>query len=308
MLTAVDVEAFRTTTILKDAARLLVYLVATLLIGALLAPLLFWSAQHLAAHGVFPFLAHYEFERFFHRALLVAAIILLWPLLRSLKIKTWRELGLSRERPVARDLVVGFLLAAVPLFFCALELVVTHHYQLRHHVSGGRVLAVLGPTIFVPPIEELLFRGLILGILLRSSPRWVALFFTSALYSILHFLKPPAQSVTVVTWYSGFLSAAHSFAQFSEPLLVLGGFITLFLLGWILADARVRTQALWLPIGLHAGWIFTSGVFNKVARQSSAALPWLGRNLLIGILPLSLGLLTWLLLRLWLTNESARAT
>jgi CAAX protease family protein len=293
---------------LKDAARLLVYLVATLLVGALLAPLLFWSAQGLAARGVLPFLAHYEFERFFHRALLVAAILLLWPLLRSLKIKTWRELGLSRERSVARDLVIGFLIAALPLLLCALELVVTHHYQLRHHLAGGRLLSVLGATVFVPPIEELLFRGLILGILLRSSPRWIAIFFTSALYSILHFLKPSAQSVTVVTWDAGFISAGNSFAQFNEPLLVAAGFTTLFLLGWILADARVRTQALWLPIGLHAGWIFTSGMFGKVARQTSASLPWLGSTLLVGILPLSLGLLTWLLLRLWLTNESARAT
>ena len=59
-----------------------------------------------------------------------------------------------------------------------------------------------------------------------------------------------------------------------------------FFIGWILADARVLTRSLWLPIGLHAGWIFGSGAFSRVARQQTLALPWLGKNMLVGIVPL----------------------
>src|SRR5438552_11584690 len=73
---------------LKDAARLLVYLLATVLVGALLAPCLFWAAQFLVAHGFLTFFARYDFETFFHRALLVAAAILLWPLIRSLEVRS----------------------------------------------------------------------------------------------------------------------------------------------------------------------------------------------------------------------------
>src|SRR5215470_16871459 len=62
---------------LKDVAKLAAYFIATLLVGALVAPTLFWSAQSLAAHGVFSFLARNDFETFFHRALLVAAVLLL---------------------------------------------------------------------------------------------------------------------------------------------------------------------------------------------------------------------------------------
>src|SRR5436309_13123116 len=47
---------------LKDAARLLVYLLATVLVGALLAPCLFWVAQSLVAHGLLTFLVQYDFE------------------------------------------------------------------------------------------------------------------------------------------------------------------------------------------------------------------------------------------------------
>jgi uncharacterized protein len=83
-------------------------------------------------------------------------------------------------------------------------------------------------------------------------------------------------------------------------------FATLFLIGWILADARVRTRSLWLPIGLHAGWILASGAFNAVARRQVDIFPWLGKNLLVGIVPIGMGTLTWLLMILWLKHDRAR--
>ena len=99
---------------------------------------------------------------------------------------------------------------------------------------------------------------------------------------------------------------AHSFDQFAEPKLLLAGFTTLFVIGVILAHARLRTQSLWLPIGLHAGWILGSGVFNKIARREILAMPWLGKSLLIGIIPLCVCLASWVLLRVWLKYAGAR--
>jgi membrane protease YdiL (CAAX protease family) len=125
---------------------------------------------------------------------------------------------------------------------------------------------------------------------------------TSAFFSIVHFLKAPEQTTTDVTWSSGFVSIANSLHQFEQPMLVLAGFTTLFLLGWILADARIRTGSLWLPIGLHGGWIFANAMFSKVARREFEALPWIGRNLLIGIAPLCVALLSWAILRAWLRH------
>jgi len=83
-------------------------------------------------------------------------------------------------------------------------------------------------------------------------------------------------------------------------------FMTLFLIGWILADACVLTRSLWLPIGLHAGWIFGSGTFSRVARQQMLAFPWLGKNLLVGIVPLGVAGLTWLVMRTWLKYDRSR--
>jgi membrane protease YdiL (CAAX protease family) len=83
-------------------------------------------------------------------------------------------------------------------------------------------------------------------------------------------------------------------------MMVLALFATLFLIGWILADARLRTRSLFLPIGLHSGWILVAGVVGKLTRRGTIMLPWLGANLLTGLLPLALGLITWVLMVVWL--------
>ena len=130
------------------------------------------------------------------------------------------------------------------------------------------------------------------------------MFLTSALFSVVHFLKAPEGTSAVVTWTSGFNSIAHAFAQFREPMLMLAGFTTLFLIGWILADARLRTASLWLPIGLHTGWILGNGVFSRITRREMLLLPWLGRNLLIGLIPLGVLAITWFIVRF--LNREAR--
>ena len=285
---------------------MLVYLLATVLIGALLGPLLFWGSQSLAAHGELTFLARYDFETFFHRALLLAAVLLLWPLVRSLEVRQLDNLELSSNPQRWRDLVAGFLLSGIPLLCCGAILLATPVFSLRGAINWTGIGKAVGATAVVPLIEEGFFRGLILGVLLKSNRRCLSVFVTSALYSIVHFLKAPEHTSSTVTWLSGFTSIAHAFGQFVEPLLVAAGFTTLFLIGWILAEARLQTRSLWLAIGLHAGWIFAAGIFNKVALHQFIALPWLGKNLFVGIVPLAVACLTWLLMRCWLKYVDAR--
>ena len=279
---------------------MLIYFAATVLLGALLAPILYWGGQFLAEHGIFPALGKFDFETFFHRALLLAAVILLWPLLRSIEARTPGAVGLRPNPKWRSHLVVGFLISVVPLLCCGATLLLLHLFRVRMAITGRSLVTILLTTVAVPLIEEGLFRGLVLGILLRSSRVGVSVFLTSAFYSIVHFLKAPDRTSATVSWTSGFNSIAHSFAQFGDPMLVAEGFTTLFLVGWILADARLRTSSLWLPIGLHAGWIFGNGVFNKFAHQQRILAPWLGKNLLVGIIPLFIVGLTWVIMRGWL--------
>ena len=292
---------------MKDAARLLAYFAATILFGALVAPPLYWAAQSLASHGIFPALAEFEFGAFFRRALMLGAIVLLWPFLRWLRVKRPPDLGLERNRRWVRDVVIGFLLSTVPVILCEIFLVQRGLYSMRSGVSFLAILKLIPTAVIVPLIEEPLFRGLFLGVLLRGLRPWPANLLSAAIFSIVHFLKSPDETTpTTIQWFSGFVSLSHSFDQFSEPLLVLGGFTTLFVIGIALGHARIRTRSLWLPIGLHSGWILASEVFSKVARREVMALPWLGKSLLIGLVPLSVCLVSWVLLRLWLSYADSR--
>lgn len=292
---------------MRDAAKLLAYGTVTILFGALVAPPVYWAVQSAIASGSLSFLAEYDFEKYFHRALLIGAVIFFWPLLRSLRMRNWRDLGLAPNPDRFRDLGVGVLVAAGPLLCFGALLLQLGIYSFRSTVPVMGLLERALSAAVVPFIEEPLFRGLILGVLLRAGAPLFPALATSAFFSILHFLKAPEGTSADVTWASGFVSIGNSFSQFQEPLLLLAGFTTLFVLGWILADARIRTRSLWLPIGLHAGWIFASAIFNKVARREVELLPWIGRNLLIGIAPFCVALLSWAILRAWLKHvESTR--
>jgi len=160
-------------------------------------------------------------------------------------------------------------------------------------------------AIAVPLIEEAFFRGIVLGVLLRTGRKYIAIFAVSVIFAAVHFLKAPERTSEIVTWTSGFSSIAHSFDSFGDPMMLASALTTLFFIGWILADARVLTQSLWLPIGLHAGWIFASGIFSLLARQRIPALPWIGKNLLIGIIPLGVAALTWMIMRIWVKYDRA---
>jgi membrane protease YdiL (CAAX protease family) len=293
---------------LKDAARLLLYLAGVVLLGALGAPPLFWAGQFLITHGILPSLARFDFESYFHRALLFAALLLLWPLLRSLGVRGRGDLGLAKNPRAGSDVAIGFLIAAVPLLCCGAVLIALHIYSLRHVFLWQKMPEVLFAASVVPILEELLFRGFILGVLLRSFSRISGLLLTSALFAVVHFLKAPDLTTPndAVSWASGFVSIANSFWQFRDPLLVAAGFLTLFTIGCILADARLQTRSLWLAIGLHSGWILANGTFGRAARRATLALPWIGKDLLVGIVPLMIALASWMLMRWWVKHENAR--
>src|SRR5213082_2267748 len=123
---------------LKDAAKLFAYFFAVVIGGALLAPPLFWIAPHFST-----FFAKFDFESFFHRALLICALAFLWPLLRSLRLRSFRDLQVDKSRHALRDVVAGILLATVPLFVATIALIGTRIFLLKNAVSWNALGAVL---------------------------------------------------------------------------------------------------------------------------------------------------------------------
>ena len=159
-------------------------------------------------------------------------------------------------------------------------------------------------------LEEALFRGAILGLVRRSLRPAAALFWVTALFAIVHFLKPDESfELAEVGWLSGFALIPHTFHQFAEPMSLLAGFTTLFVLGWMCGDAMLRTRALWLSIGLHAGIVFVKMSFSVMAkfavkpRHRADYLPWVGERFENGLVPVAVLLWAWLVVVLWLKYE-----
>ena len=283
---------------MNPVAKIVIYLLGIVLLGALLAPPLYWAGQAVADRGVFEFLGKTEFQKFFNRALLIAAIALLWPTIRWLRIASVRDLGLEPDPRWLRHLAVGFGIAVVLVATMAGIYIATGVYRWKSELPWDKVPGLAVTAIVVAILEESLFRGGILGLFRRAMQPWKALFWATALFAIVHFLKPDDEiRVDVVTWLSGFSLLPHVFHQFTEPMTVLASFTTIFVLGWVLGYATLRTRALWMSIGLHAGVVFVKMSFSKFTKRQNEYLPWIGSELQIGLVPVAVlalaGVLVW---------------
>jgi len=295
--------------------KLLLYLFAVMLGGALLAVPLFhlgkagqaWlSASSLHDSGPATWLLQEieraRFTRYFNRAVLVCAIVFIWPFLRWVRLERsllprWKPLGDGiRQWALSFVLASGLLLVLGFVFFKmgAYQL----HPQPRWFNFGAPLTAALGAGI----VEEFFFRGLLLGLLLRTMSTRSALIAGTFIFALVHFLKPPEGwqiEDAAITWSSGFLVLQQIALGFGDVQFLLAEFATLFAVGWVLARVRMQTGALWAGIGLHGGWVFGLKYFSALTIPTSGWLPWIGANLKIGLAPLFMVLFTgWIASRL----------
>ncbi len=297
-------------------AKILVFAAGVVVAAALLAPPVFWLCNALADAGWAPGLAKFPFFRYFSRIAQIAALVSLWPLIRWLRIRGWSELGIARNARGRADLGAGLAAAIVPLALLAGGTFGFDVFRARDSVAWGQLPRIVATAGFVAVFEEFLFRGVLLGLAARHLGRAPGALAVSAIYSVIHFVKPRAEIPReAVTWLSGFELLGSAFQSGTPPGVVLSGCVTLFVIGLILAWAAARTRSLWLPIGLHAGWIFGQQVTNLIGKfrikPPDALMPWLGPNVVSGMVPtgviplaalLVTGLLAW-----WYLGRGGRA-
>lgn len=286
---------------MNEIRKILLFLIGSTLLGALLAPWLWVGTQWLAETTNWKFAREADFPQVFDRAVLVAAALLLWPTLRGLRITNLEALGLERDLHGWRHLAIGFFSAAICMAAFGALLLHLGVYRMKVEPPYLALFKIALSAATVAILEEWLFRGAILGFFRRALLDWPAVFCTSALFSIVHFVKPPGGDFQHIDWLTGFRVLPSCFSKFAEPMLLLAGFTTLFLVGWVLGWSVLRTRALWLAIGLHAGWVFTKFGFNKLTKRSiKDTLPWVGDDIIVGfgalgVVALSC-LVAWLLL------------
>ncbi|MBV9997706.1 MAG: CPBP family intramembrane metalloprotease [Verrucomicrobia bacterium] len=270
-------------------------MLSTLLLGALLAPPLFYVGQHAATVPALGFLAESDFRRYFNRAILAGALISFYPLLRWVGWRNLSGLGLRPDPHRWRHLAGGFLISFVTIILLGIVLTNFGIYHWKRPLPWNLLPRVLASALTVGALEEGLFRGLFLGVAKRHARPVTAAVFVSALFAILHFLKPVEDASLPVRWYSGLALIPQIFGQFTEPQLVVAGFTTLFVLGMMLAHATLRTGSLWLSIGLHSGLVFGKMGFNKLAKRVADTMPWFGPDLTIGLGSVLVLLFVWFL-------------
>lgn len=268
---------------LNPLAKILLYLTVVVLLAAVLSPPFYWGL-----HGVLD----YPFHRYFSRVAQVSAIVLLIPLLFWLKIRGVGEFGLRKNPHPKKDLSVGVGVALVPVLLLGMGYFMMDVYKVRPELDGVKVLRIFGTAAVVSVVEEFLFRGVLLGLTVRIFGRWSAAVAVSLVFAVVHFLKPSSQATETVEWWTGFAQIPSVVTSLPPPLVLGFGLASLFLVGMILAMAALRTGSLWLPIGLHAGWILgQQGVqwFGKFrVKPPEALLPWVGPNVVSGAVPTGL--------------------
>lgn len=298
------------------AWKLIAYFAAVMVGAAILTPVLFWAGKSFAASmdasGSEGFgwlssaLRRGDFSRYFNRAVLIMAIVLVYPMVRWAGFDRSLFPKWSPASSGLRHCLVGFFGAAALLLLLGWGLIGGGAYKLKPEPSWSSVGSALIAAFSVGFIEEFFFRGALLGLFLKSLSRAQALIWCTFIFAIVHFLKPPESFVLLpesVTWLSGFAMIGQILKSFSNLNFLLAEFLTLFAVGWVLAQARLKTGRLWVSIGLHAGWVFGLKYFSALTFSTRASkhgdmLPWIGTNLKVGLLPLVVVLFTgWLVLR-----------
>ncbi|MBL9134155.1 MAG: CPBP family intramembrane metalloprotease [Verrucomicrobiaceae bacterium] len=307
---------------------LFAYLAAVLVGGALLAPLLFdlgkWAQSWLTDSAMRDWdivkwllseIERAHFTRYFNRAVLVLAIVIIWPLLKAIRLD---RSVLPAFAPVGSGIkqgLTGSLLAAGLLFGLGLLFIQNGIYTLKPDAAWLKLSAHLTAAFGAGIVEELFFRGALLGILLRTMKPKTAFFWCTFIFAIVHFLRPPGDwqlADADVRWHSGFAVLTRLFSGFGDWRMFIAEFLTLVAVGAVLAAARLRTGRLWLPIGLHAGWVFGLKYFTALTLTSDAlnrgeTLPWIGANLKIGLAPLATVVSTgWLAARVCKARSGPR--
>lgn len=254
---------------------LVIYIVVVFFGGALLAPWLFWLAQHFAQSV--PKLANAPFHRFLDRSFLILALAGVWPLLRALGAKSLRETGLVPPYGQSKKLFGGLLLGFVSLAVVAGIVLFSGGRALTGSVSAGKIietiLSAAGTAAVVATLEEILFRGGVFGGLRRMFYWPLALGLSSLIYALVHFLQR-ADFTATVTWSSGLVLLPQMLAGFVDFHALVPGFFSLTLAGVLLGLAYQRTGNLYFSIGLHAGWIFWLKIFGAFTVNVAQAATW----------------------------------
>ena len=224
----------------------------TLLIAAMLA----WPVWQLA-HPLEPNWPFHRVVSRFWQLLLLVGLLMAY---RRLGLSGRADWGYSLPRGAfVRQAGTGFALGLATKLPMTLTMLALGILAPRPGTGVAALLAafVAGTMmgLAVAFVEETFFRGLMYRAVSRESGHWTAAWATALVYAAIHFFARVKIPADEVARDSGFRLLGGVLEHFSNPLPVLDSFLTLVLVGLLLAGVRARTGAIAACIGLHAGWV-----------------------------------------------------
>lgn len=257
--------------------RALAWFLAVIAGTLLLASLLAWPAWQLAqaVEPSWPF--HRVVSRLWQLLLLLALLLVL----RRLQLTGRGDWGYGLPRTVyLRHFAAGLAIGVATMLPMTLAMLALGLLTVEPG-TGGAALATAALSgaaagLVVALVEETFFRGLMFGAVSRESGAGIAAWSTALLYSAVHFLARARVPEDEIAWDSGLRLLGAALANYAQPLAIVDSFVTLVLVGLLLALVRARTGAIAAGIGLHMGWVAviktTAGVAEPVTGARWSAL------------------------------------
>ncbi len=209
----------------------------------------------------------------------------LWQLLLLLGLLfTWRKLdlrgrgdwGYGLPRPILlRHFAAGLAIGLATMLPMTLAMSALGIHDLRADFSLPMLFEGIGAGaltgLAVAVVEETFFRGLMFRAVSRESGLAAAVWSTALIYSAIHFLARARIPQDEVVWDSGIRLLGGALAHFAEPALIVDSFVTLVLVGVLLALVRHRTGSIAAGIGLHMGWVCVIKSSTSITRVDEGA-------------------------------------
>ncbi|MHB1049364.1 MAG: CPBP family intramembrane glutamic endopeptidase [Bacteroidota bacterium] len=191
----------------------------------------------------------------------VALTVATWVMLRFIDKRPFRSVGLTFTSPWLLHLTQGTLLGAgmmtvIFIILYSTGMVTIEFRVMEFHQGLFIFINSLFLYIVVGYGEELMFRGYLFQVFAEGTNRIVA-------------------TVTI--------SVLFAFVHAKNPNVSLFGLINVGLAGIWLSIAYIKTNSLWLPVGLHFSWNFFQGfVFSLPVSGTTSDKEQIGRAIVTG--------------------------
>lgn len=176
------------------------------------------------------------------------------------------SLGLTRFYQRKRELFLGFIAGVLSLSLVVGTKVIygVSTWSPKEFFLSDWLLSFyfLLSVFYIAFVEELFFRGYLLQSFVKEWGEKKAAILTSIFFSLTHFIRP-----------------------IHDPFLLVPEMIGLFLVGYALSYAFIYTRSLYLPIGIHAGWVYVVKMQSSFVAPVPHDLHWLfgGERLVTGV-------------------------